>query len=89
MWQYTKDHISEWFPDLPSYQAFNIRLNFLAPVLTRLLESWMDMVSAASEAGMNYTVDSCPIMLAGSYRSSHAKIVSEICSKSYNSTRKE
>ena len=89
IWQYTKDHLSEWFPDLPSYQAFNRRLNFLAPVLTCLSESWMDMVSAAAEDEGDYAVDSCPVMLAVRSRSSNAKVAPEICSKSYNSTRKE
>lgn len=89
IWQYTKDHLSEWFPDLPSYQAFNRRLNFLAPVLRALSEIWMNMISAVKGDEKIYAVDSCPIMVAIHSRSSKAKTSSEICSKSYNSTRKE
>ena len=89
IWQYAKDHLSEWFPALPSYQAFNRRLNFLAPVLRYLAERWMEEAFASSEEEGSYAVDSCPIMLAARSRSSRAKVAPEICSKSYNSTRKE
>ena len=89
IWEYAKNHLSEWFPDLPSYQAFNHRLNFLAPVLSRLAQTWLETISAPSKGSNSYVVDSCPIMLAARSRSSHAKVASEICSKSYNATRKE
>ena len=89
IWQYAKDHLSEWFPDLPSYQAFNHRLNFLAPVLSSLAQTWLEMISVPSKGSNSFAVDSCPIMLAARSRSSHAKVASEICSKSYNATRKE
>lgn len=89
IWQYAKDHLSEWFPNMPSYQAFNHRLNFLAPVLSSLAQTWLEIISVTSEASNSYAVDSCPVMLAARSRSSHAKVASEICSKSYNATRKE
>ena len=38
IWQYAKDHLSDWFPSLPSYQTFNHRLNFLAPGLRSLAQ---------------------------------------------------
>lgn len=89
IWQYAKDHLAEWFPHLPSYQAFNHRLNFLAPALRKLAETWMGMVRAARGDERIYAVDSCPILLAKRSRSSHAKVAPEVCSKSYNATRKE
>ena len=89
IWQYTKDHLSEWFPDLPSYQAFNHRLNFLAPVLRSLSETWLEKISTVTNKEGSYAVDSCPIMLAARSRASHAKVAPEACSKSYNATRKE
>ena len=64
IWQYAKDHLTEWFPDLPSYQAFNHRLNFLAPVLQSLANQWLEIVSTENKEGESYAVDSCPIMLA-------------------------
>lgn len=38
---------------------------------------------------LEYIVDSCPIILAKGPRSGHAKVASELCEKSYNSSRKE
>ena len=42
IYNYTKDHLSEWFPKLPSYQAFCYRLNRLASALQNLAGIWMD-----------------------------------------------
>ena len=38
---------------------------------------------------MTYVVGSCPIILAKQRRSSHAKIVPELCDRGYNSSRDE
>lgn len=35
---YAKDHLLDWFPDLPSYEKFNKRLNFLNPVFACLTQ---------------------------------------------------
>lgn len=89
IWQYAKDHFSDWCPRLLSYQAFNHRLNFLATVLRGLSEKWMGMVNAISGDEGVYAVDSCPVMLAERSRLSRAKVALGACSKSYNATRKE
>ena len=89
IWQFTKDHISKWFPNMPSYQAFNHRLNFLAPVLHSLAQTWLEAISVTSRDSNSYAVDSCPVLLTACSHSSHAKVASEICSKSYNAARKE
>ena len=89
IYDYTKDHLSEWFPKLPSYQAFCYRLNRLAPAFQSLAGIWMDRISAMTGTEMTYVVDSCPIILAKQRRSSHAKIAPELCDKGYNSSRDE
>ena len=38
IWRYAKKHLISWFPYLPSYQAFNARLNRLADVFPMLSE---------------------------------------------------
>ena len=86
---HTKEYLAEWFPKLPSYQAFCYRLNRLAPALLALAEIWMDRVSAMCGTEMAYVLDSCPIILAKQARSSHAKVAPELCDKGYNSSRKE
>ena len=86
---YTKNHLLEWFPKLPSYQAFSDRLNRLAPAFQALAEYWLSVIGVDLQGQMEYIVDSCPIILAKGSRSGHAKVAPELCEKSYNSSRKE
>lgn len=89
IYDYTRNHLLEWFPKLPSYQGFCYRLNRLAPALQSLAGIWMDQISAMTGTEMTYVVDSCPIILAKQKRSSHAKIAPELCDKGYNPSRNE
>lgn len=89
IYTYTKDHLLEWFPKLPSYQAFCARLNFLAPAFQALASVWMDKVSAMSGTEMAYLIDSFPVILAKQARSSGAKVAPELCDKGFNSSRDE
>ena len=89
IYDYTKDHLSEWIPKLPSYQAFCHRLKRLSPAMQSLAEHWMDRLSEIADCEMNFLVDSCPIILAKQRRSSHAKVAREMCDKGYNSSRDE
>ena len=89
IYNYTKNHLLEWFPKLPSYQAFSDRLNRLAPAFQALAEYWLSVIGVDLQGQMEYIVDSCPIILAKGPRSGHAKVAPELCEKSYNSSRKE
>ncbi len=89
IYEYTKNHLREWFPKLPSYQAFSDRLNRLASVFQALAEIWLSAIGVDWNVEKEYIVDSCPIILAKGARSSHAKVARELCEKSYNSSRKE
>ena len=89
IYHYTRDHLLEWFPKLPSYQAFSDRLNRLAPAFQALAEHWLDVIGVHLHGHLEYIVDSCPIILAKGPRSGRAKVAHELCEKSYNSSRKE
>ncbi len=89
IYEYTRDHLLEWFPKLPSYQAFSDRLNRLAPVFQALAEHWLCIIGADLNGISKYIVDSCPVILAKGSRSGHAKVARELCEKSYNFSRKE
>ena len=89
IYKYTRNHLLEWFPKLPSYQAFSDRLNRLAPAFQALAEYWLSIIGVDLQKQMEYIVDSCPIILAKGPRSGHAKVARELCEKSYNSSRKE
>lgn len=89
IYEYTKLHLSEWFPKLPSYQAFCRRLNRLAPAFRALSEIWMEEKQAGNETGSDFVVDSCPVILAKQTRSNKAKVGRPLCDKCYNASRKE
>ena len=89
IYKYTKNHLLEWFPKLPSYQAFSDRLNRLAPAFQALAEHWLSVIGVDIHKHMEYIVDSCPIILAKGSRSGQARVANELCEKSYNSSRKE
>ena len=89
IYEYTRNHLLEWFPKLPSYQAFSDRLNRLAPVFQALAEHWLRVIGVDSSEISEYIVDSCPVILARGSRSGHAKVAHELCEKSYNPSRKE
>lgn len=89
IYNYIKNHLLEWFPKLPSYQAFSRRCNALASAMRALSEVWMNTARASLHSESVYLVDSCPIMLAHRSRACHAKVASDLCAVSYNSTRKE
>ena len=89
IYEYTKNHLLDWFPKLPSYQAFSDRLNRLAPAFQALAEVWLCAIGVDWNEQKEYIVDSCPIILAKGPRSGHAKVAQELCEKTYNSSRKE
>ncbi len=89
IYRYTKNHLGEWFPKLPSYQAFSRRLSALAPAFQALTEIWLEQLPDGLDLDRDFLVDSCPIILAKQARSGRAKVASEICGKSYNSSRDE
>ena len=89
IYNYTKNHLSEWFPKLPRYQEFSRRCSALAPAFRALAERWMEQTAPSGEDRTIYMVDSCPIMLAHRSRSGYAKVAGDLCAKNYNSTRNE
>jgi len=89
IYEYTRNHLLEWFPKLPSYQAFSDRLNRLVPAFQTLAEHWLNIIGADLSECTEYIVDSCPIILAKGPRSGHARVARELCEKSYNSSRNE
>ncbi|MCS3661466.1 hypothetical protein GGP81_002895 [Salinibacter ruber] len=76
--EYVEEHFSEWFPDLPSYQSYNRRLNRLSAVFAPLVEEGLSEVGCKKTSGeMIRIADSMPIMLAKGQRSSQAKVASD------------
>ena len=81
-YDFIKDYYGEWFPDLPSYQAYNYRICFLAETFKAFASVLLGGLSLDS-SHTDFTVDSLPIVVAGSKRSGRAKTANELCDKSY------
>ena len=87
--RYTLRHLRDWFPRLPSYQAFNRRLGELCTAFSALSECLLRDQKQDAYALTTLMVDSLPIALAKLGRADHAKVAREICAKTRNSSRKE
>jgi len=89
IYTYTFRHLREWFPALPSYQAFDRRMGNLCMAFARLAECFVDSRGSDGYDLTSLVVDSLPIWLARLSRSDHAKVAREICAKAYNASREE
>jgi hypothetical protein len=76
--EYVEDHFSEWFPDLPSYQSYNRRLNRLSAVFSPLVEKALEEIDCdGPQETMLRIADSMPIMMAKGQRASQASVASD------------
>ena len=76
--EYVEDHFSGWFPDLPSYQSYNRRLNRMSAVFAPLVEEALSMIDSENTRGKALRIaDSMPIMMAKGQRSSQAEVASD------------
>lgn len=87
IYQYTAAHLLSWFPKLPSYQAFNARLNNLCYAFEILINEIMGEHHLKVLFGEISLVDSLPIVVAGNSRSSTARTARELCNKGYCSSK--
>jgi len=88
IYEYTQDHLSGWFPELPSYGGYIQRLNRLSAVFAPLVGEALaevDCTEARREAVR--IADSMPIMMAKQKRSSQANVASEFADKGYCSSK--
>jgi hypothetical protein len=81
-YEFIRDYYGDWFPDLPSYQAYNKRVCHLAEAFQELAGVLLCSLDFDTSHG-DYTMDSIPIVVAGSKRSSRAKTANDQCNKGY------
>lgn len=88
IYDYVADHFEEWFPDLPSYQSYNRRLNRMSAVFAPLAEAALSKIDCSEvQKEVVRIADSMPIMLAKEKRSSQAKVAPQLASKGYCSSK--
>jgi hypothetical protein len=61
-------HWRSWFPNLPTYQAYNARLNRLAPALMRLANLCWESITLPDDQIVIALGDSCPIITCSGKR---------------------
>jgi hypothetical protein len=81
IYRYVCRHWHAWFPTLPSYQAFNRRLNLLAPAFAELISDVLESAVVQLAPGADRLVDSLLVMLAKGGRSSTARVAWEVADK--------
>lgn len=87
IYKYTKRYLTDWFPLLPSYQAFNERLNKLHCCFEVLVQSINVKALQGLEFKNEKVIDSVPVIVTGKSRSSSAKVAPQLCNKGYCSLK--
>lgn len=76
-------HWREWFPHLPSYQAFSHRLNNLAPAFELLTESMVQAAHPQLAPTAERVINSMPVILARASRSTTARVARDVADQSF------
>ncbi|HAU1037985.1 TPA: transposase [Legionella pneumophila] len=88
--RYAQKHLSNWFPHLPGYKAFDYRINQLSdtfePLVELICNKLLDRQNLKPLSGL---IDSMPIIMAQRGRRFHAKVAPEIATRNgYCATKK-
>ena len=83
--KYAKDHLTDWFPRLGSYQSFNNRLNRLCIVMNTLTEHLIEEFKPLDCCSEQNLLDSMPIITCSGKRK--GKVAKEITDKGYCCTK--
>jgi hypothetical protein len=82
IYDFIKNYYYDWFPDLPSYTAFNKRTCYLSDAFRKLADLLTNCLPLDRRAKA-HLIDSMPVIVANNKRSSSAKVASDICDKGY------
>lgn len=88
IYEFISEYWREWFPALPSYQAFNRRLNQLEPDFQAFLRQLFLLLDKAAASQTDWLCDSLPIICAAGTRSTKAKVAREIAQKGWCAAKK-
>ena len=87
VYKYAINHLIEYFPNIPSYQAFNKRLNNLHEAFKEITAILAALFENKFSAFTESVIDSYPIALAKDKRSYKGKVANLICNKGYCATK--
>lgn len=83
---FAKEYLLSWFPKLPSYQTFNYHLNLMPEAIRKLAENLIDSFKPSNCDFTTSPIGSMPITTCAG-RNKTGKVVTEITSKGYCSTK--
>ena len=86
--RFIREYWSDWFPQLPSYQAFNRRLNLLTDNFQTLFAYLLATAQPDQKASSaDYLIDSMPVMLAVGTRAKRGRVALEIAKTGFCATK--
>lgn len=85
IYDFARRHMRSWFPELPSYQAFNRRINWLADALQKLARCTLTEAIPVDCKQDQLVVDSLPIITCSSKRA--GKVARGLTAKGFCSTK--
>lgn len=86
IYTFTKEYLLSWFPNLPSYQTFNYRLNRLSEAINELVKHLITFFKPEDCDSMTSIIDSMPIITCAG-KNKTGKVATEIATKGYCSTK--
>jgi len=87
IYRYADRHLRDWFPCLPSYQAYVQRLNRISGVFSPLAEALLKNLPISGFERNIRLIDSMPIIMASEKRSGAAKVAQGFANKGYCSSK--
>src|SRR5215213_6505211 len=86
--QFIREYWLDWFPALPSYQAFNRRLNLLTDNFQVLFAYLLRQLSVnQKQLTEDFLIDSMPVMLAVGTRAGSARVALEMAKTGFCATK--
>lgn len=85
MYKFANNHLKSWFPDLPSYVAFDNRINRLGEAFRKLCQVIIENNLPEDCSESFSLLDSMPVILCSGKRS--GKVAKEITDKGFCSTK--
>jgi hypothetical protein len=85
MYRYIQNHWPDWFPNLPSYQAFNARLNNLSEAFDILIMDFINSIAVCSDKLKVLIGDSFPVITCSHKRD--GKVARELTAKGFCATK--
>lgn len=83
IYRFAENYWAQWFPALPSYQAFNRRLNLLEAAFHRIAAVLLDTLATSQAAEIDHLIDSLPVMLASGNFAPRARVARDVANRGY------